>query len=168
MYPPCEDSVAEYALARPCGAHERVYMKPRLNSNDFVYVYDYLFKEYNITSPLIDFETGMLNLMNIAPSQLHPNSWAFLLCFELLCPGVQSNRHVARQAKGVSCVYPYDAELMNKVGEVGCLEAGAVMLVRCLSIVQHQRRAAEGRSRLRTTFPTSRCKSRTILRLGRH
>jgi len=27
----------------------------------------------------------MLNLMNIAPSQLHSNSWAFLRCSELLC-----------------------------------------------------------------------------------
>jgi len=35
------------------------------------------------------------------------------------------------------------------VGEVGCLETGAVMLARCLSIVQHQRRAAEGRPGLR-------------------
>jgi len=26
----------------------------------------------------------MLTLMNIAPSQLHPNSWTFLKCFELL------------------------------------------------------------------------------------
>jgi len=85
VYPSCEDSVAEHALARPCRAHERVYMKPRLNSHDFIYVYDYLFKEYNITFPLTDFEAGMLNLMNIAPSQLHPNSWAFLRCFELLC-----------------------------------------------------------------------------------
>ena len=85
VYPPCEDSVAKHALTRPCRAHEQVYMKPRLNSHGFIYVYDYLFKEYNITFPLTDFEAGMLNLMNIAPSQLHPNSWAFLRCFELLC-----------------------------------------------------------------------------------
>jgi len=84
VYPSCEDSIVEHALARPCKAHKRVYMKPRLNSHDFVYVYDYLFKEYNITFPLTNFEAGMLNLMNIAPSQLHPNIWAFLQCFELL------------------------------------------------------------------------------------
>lgn len=27
----------------------------------------------------------MLNLMNIALRQLHPNNWAFLKCFEFLC-----------------------------------------------------------------------------------
>jgi len=85
VYPSCEDSIVEHALARPYKAHERVYMKPRLDSHDFVYVYDYLFKEYNITFSLTDFEADMLNLMNIAPSQLHPNKWAFLRCFELLC-----------------------------------------------------------------------------------
>ena len=48
----------------------------------------------------------------------------------------------------MSCVHPYDAELMDKVGEVGCLEAGVVILARCLSIMQHQRRAVEGHSGL--------------------
>jgi len=46
-------------------------------------------------------------------------------------------------------VYPYDAELMSKVGEVGCFEAGSVMLARCLALMQHHRRAAEVRVDLR-------------------
>jgi len=56
-------------------------MKPRTDSYDFSYVYKYMFKEYSMTFPLTDFEAGM----NIAPSQLHPNSWAFLRCLELVC-----------------------------------------------------------------------------------
>ena len=54
------------------------------DSFDFIYVYDYMFKEYDMCFPLSDFETGMLRLMNIVPGQLHPNSWAFIRCFELL------------------------------------------------------------------------------------
>jgi len=63
----------------------RVCMKPKLDSYNFIYVYEFLFKEYDIVFPLSDFEAGMLTVMNIAPSQLHPNSWDFLKCFELLC-----------------------------------------------------------------------------------
>jgi len=84
LYTVCDESVADYAVARPCREDERLYMKPRPDSYDFTYVYDFLFKEYDITFPLTDFEAGMLTLM-IAPSQLHPNSWTFLKCFELLC-----------------------------------------------------------------------------------
>ena len=84
VYPVCEDSVFDYTVAKPCRARERVYMKPRVDSYDFCYVYEFMFKEYFMTFPLIDFEAGMLSLMNIAPSQLHPNIWAFLTCFELV------------------------------------------------------------------------------------
>jgi len=54
--------------------------------------------------------------------------------------GVQSNWHVERKAKNLTNVYPYDAELMSKVGEVGCFEAGSVMLARCLALMQYHRR----------------------------
>lgn len=80
-YISCVDFVVDHVVARPCKAHERVYMKPKPDGYDFIYVYEYSFKEYDITFPLTDFEAGMLTLMNIAPSQLHPNSWAFLKCF---------------------------------------------------------------------------------------
>jgi len=85
VHPVCEDPFVEYAVVKPCRARERIYMKPSPDNYDFTYVYDYLFKEYNVTFPLIDFEAGMLTLINIAPSQLHPNSWAFVRCFKLLC-----------------------------------------------------------------------------------
>ena len=74
VYPVCEDPFVKYGVVKPCRARKRIYMKPTPDSYDFTYVYDYLFKEYNITFPLTDFEAGMSNLMNIASSQLHPNS----------------------------------------------------------------------------------------------
>jgi len=51
----CDESVVDHAVARPCRADERVYMKPRPEGYDFIYVYEYLFKEYGITFPLTDF-----------------------------------------------------------------------------------------------------------------
>jgi len=70
VIPVCEDLVLDYAVAKPCRARERVYMKPRVDSYDFSYVYEFMFREYSMTFPLTDFEAGMLSLMNISPSQL--------------------------------------------------------------------------------------------------
>ena len=68
VYTICHEFVANYAMARPCKAYERVYMKPKPDSYDFIYVYEFLFKEYDITFPLTNFEAGMLTVMNIALS----------------------------------------------------------------------------------------------------
>ncbi|RDX67034.1 hypothetical protein CR513_54126, partial [Mucuna pruriens] len=35
--------------------------------------------------PFTSFERSVLRALNVAPSQLHPNSWAFVRAFELLC-----------------------------------------------------------------------------------
>jgi len=102
----------------------------------------------NMQLPMIDVTTSS-RPQDLGPTSRGPGPAIRLAHLSINYLRVQSNWHVARQAKDVSCVYPYDAELMNKVGEVGCLKAGAVMLARCLSIMQHQRRAAEGRSDLR-------------------
>jgi len=64
-------------------------------------------------------------------------------------PGVQSNWHVNQQAKDLSQVYPYDADLMAKVGKVGCFEAGSIMMARCLALMQYHRHTAEEKVGLR-------------------
>jgi len=60
-------------------------MKPSQHGSDFTYVCEYFSKELDITFPLSPFECRMLTTMNVAPSQLHPNSWAFLKAFPILC-----------------------------------------------------------------------------------
>lgn len=64
VYNVCDKSVATHVVARPCKLDERVYMKPKPESYNFTYVYDFLFKDYDTTFPLIDFEAGMLTMMN--------------------------------------------------------------------------------------------------------
>lgn len=44
-----------------------------------------MFKELSIQFPLSDFECEMLSLMNVAPVQLHPNSWAFWGAIQIFC-----------------------------------------------------------------------------------
>ncbi|RDX83019.1 hypothetical protein CR513_36118, partial [Mucuna pruriens] len=38
-----------------------------------------------IKLPFTHFERAVLHALNVAPTQLHPNSWAFVRAFELLC-----------------------------------------------------------------------------------
>lgn len=57
-------------------------MKPKLDSEDFTSIYDFFFKELDVTFPLSDFKSLMLTFMDVAPSQLHPNNWAFLKVFQ--------------------------------------------------------------------------------------
>jgi len=45
----------------------------------------YMFKTYYMKLPFSSFECGMLSAMNVALSHLHPNSWAFLKAFQIVC-----------------------------------------------------------------------------------
>jgi len=55
------------------------------DTDDYTYVYKYMFKTYYMQLPFSNFECSMLTIMDVAPSQLHPNSWAFLRAFQILC-----------------------------------------------------------------------------------
>ena len=50
----------------------------------FIYVYKTMFKDSGVRRPFMEFKYGVLVQMNIAPMQLHPNSWTFVHCFEVL------------------------------------------------------------------------------------
>jgi len=39
----------------------------------------------DIRLPLTMFEKGVLRKLNIAPAQLHPNSWVFVKSFKITC-----------------------------------------------------------------------------------
>lgn len=43
-----------------------------------------MLKDLDITLPFFDFECKFLIEMNVAPNQLHPNSWAFMKAFSTL------------------------------------------------------------------------------------
>jgi len=63
-------------------------MKLSTNREDLTFVYE-LFKELDILFLLSHFECQMLMAMNVASSQLHPNNWAFLKVFQILCHYLQ-------------------------------------------------------------------------------
>nr|KYP76326.1 hypothetical protein KK1_020561 [Cajanus cajan] len=49
------------------------------------YVYQCFFRDLGICLPFTQFECDFLNFVNLAPCQLHPNSWGFLRAFQVLC-----------------------------------------------------------------------------------
>ena len=51
----------------------------------FFYMYMCHFSQLHVRLPLDDFTMGVLRALNVAPTQLHPNSWAYLQAFCILC-----------------------------------------------------------------------------------
>ena len=51
----------------------------------FCFIYSTLFRRLGFRLPLTPFERTLLTEVNVAPAQLHPNSWAFVKAFAILC-----------------------------------------------------------------------------------
>ncbi|KAK7376326.1 hypothetical protein VNO78_34792 [Psophocarpus tetragonolobus] len=52
---------------------------------DFLYAHDCMFRDLSVQIPFDDFTMGVLCILNIAPTQLHLNVWAYLQAFKALC-----------------------------------------------------------------------------------
>ncbi|XP_072054488.1 uncharacterized protein [Arachis hypogaea] len=66
----------------PCNRVDRVYH--RRNDFESFYLYSCILEELFVKLPFSKFECSVLKQMNCAPSQVHPNGWAFIKCFEVL------------------------------------------------------------------------------------
>ena len=51
----------------------------------FFFLYQTVFKRIKLRLPLTGFERALVTEINVAPAQLHPNSWAFIRTFSILC-----------------------------------------------------------------------------------
>ena len=69
-------------ILEPCETRENVCMsRPKGVNPEWFYFYVGVVEELNIQFPFTDFETDILRKMNVAPSQLRPNSWGFIRAF---------------------------------------------------------------------------------------
>jgi len=69
----------------PCGPTERVCMGRPGDGRPFFYMYTFFFSNLHVSLPFDTFTMGVLWALNVAPTQVHPNTWASLQAFRLLC-----------------------------------------------------------------------------------
>ncbi|MED6210587.1 hypothetical protein PIB30_065522 [Stylosanthes scabra] len=50
----------------------------------WLWVNEVMFTEFGMRVPFSDFQQRLLNRASVAPSQLHPNAWSSIRCFELV------------------------------------------------------------------------------------
>ncbi|GAU46490.1 hypothetical protein TSUD_402450 [Trifolium subterraneum] len=54
----------------------------------YFYIYTHVLQTLHLWLLFNSFECQILRVMNVAPCQLHPNSWAFLKAFQVACEGL--------------------------------------------------------------------------------
>jgi len=72
-----------YVSVCPCAEGEPVCVDDHANEGEsfFFFFYQTAFKRIRQRLPFCNFESELLTEVNVAPAQLHPNSWAFsILC----------------------------------------------------------------------------------------
>jgi len=72
------DCPLDKVMADICGLTDRVCHGQESAPQIFFFVYSTFFADLHITLPFDDFIIGVLRILNVAPTQLHPNSWAAL------------------------------------------------------------------------------------------
>lgn len=68
-----------------CSYSEYVFFRALPIEAHFTYMYKTLFEQLRVSFPFTKFECDILTLMDVAPTQLHSNSRAFLKAFQIMC-----------------------------------------------------------------------------------
>ncbi|MED6213993.1 hypothetical protein PIB30_098769 [Stylosanthes scabra] len=55
----------------------------------WLWVNEVMFTDFGVRVPFTEFQQRLLNRASVAPSQLHPNAWASIRCFELVTKFLQ-------------------------------------------------------------------------------
>lgn len=74
----------DVALA-PCPPGEKVCSRRPKGVKEIFHMYAAVLEEFGVRIPFTLFEMDVLRLLNVAPTQIRPNSWAFIRGFEILC-----------------------------------------------------------------------------------
>ena len=66
----------------PCSLEDRVYRERSSTEPPFFFMYGCLFADLHVSLP---FDAFTVKELNVAPTQLHPNSWASMQAFRIVC-----------------------------------------------------------------------------------
>jgi hypothetical protein len=69
----------------PVEENERVCYPAAENEKPHIMVYHGLFNRIRVCFPFSTFQMEVLNYLQVAPTQLHPNGWGFIQAFETFC-----------------------------------------------------------------------------------
>ena len=70
----------------PCFPGEPICEDDKGNNGElFCFLYATFFKKVKLRLPFTRFERELLTELDIAPAQLHPNNWAFIGAFQIIC-----------------------------------------------------------------------------------
>jgi len=70
----------------PCYPGEPICADDKGNNDDlYCFIYATFFKKVKLRLPFTRFKRELLTELNVAPAQLHPNSWAFVTAFQIMC-----------------------------------------------------------------------------------
>ena len=78
------DAPSDALMADICGYSDRVCHGRENVPHDLFFVYNTFFHDLHITLPFDDFTVGVLRILNVALTQLHPNSWVCLQAFRII------------------------------------------------------------------------------------
>ncbi|MED6216763.1 hypothetical protein PIB30_010792 [Stylosanthes scabra] len=69
----------------------------------WLWVNEVMFTDFGVRISFIDFQQRLLNRASVAPSQLHPNTWASIRCFELVTEFLQ----LSQEPKVFLCLFKF-------------------------------------------------------------
>lgn len=70
---------------RICRQDKRFFHGEDMAGGNCFYIYLCLFYDLYVRLPFTGFQMDILRILNVAPSQLHPNSWGYIQAFGVLC-----------------------------------------------------------------------------------
>ncbi|KOM37834.1 hypothetical protein LR48_Vigan03g121600 [Vigna angularis] len=68
-----------------CRINEQAWHIQEGYDMDFFYVYITLFRDLCVRIPFSKYQMGVLCALNVAPRQIHPNGWAYMQAFVVVC-----------------------------------------------------------------------------------
>ena len=84
--PVLKASAEESLLAfGPCSLEDSVYRERSSTEPPLFFMYSCLFADLHVSLPFDAFIAEVLRELNMAPTQLHPNSWASMQAFRIVC-----------------------------------------------------------------------------------
>jgi len=82
-------------VVMPCGPGKKVCIqRPKGVKDEMYHMYVAVLEEFGANIPFISFEMDVLKFLNVAPSQIRPNSWVFIRGFEILCEALELKPYV--------------------------------------------------------------------------